>query len=69
MQFRAGRRPQSDPMTRAMLRLLVRTNVVLLALAGLAYIVWAERPDGTLFGVVLLGVAILAWQATARIGR
>jgi hypothetical protein len=52
-----------------MLRLIVRTNVVLLALAGLAYVVWAERPGGTLFGVVLFGVAILAWQASARLGR
>jgi hypothetical protein len=56
-------------MTRAMLRLIVRTNVVLLALAGLAYVVWAERPGGTLFGVVLFGVAILAWQGSARLGR
>jgi hypothetical protein len=52
-----------------MFRLVVRANVVLLAAAGLAYIVWAARPGGTLFGVALCGLAVLAWQATARVGR
>ena len=69
VHFHAGQHRRSDPMTGAMLRLVVRTNIVLLALAGLAYIIWAERPGGTAFGLVLCGVAIVAWQATARVGR
>ena len=56
-------------MTRAMLRLVIRTNVVLLGLAGLAYIVWAERPGGTVFGLGLCVLAVVAWQATAHVGR
>jgi hypothetical protein len=55
-------------MTRAMIRLAVRTNIVLLGLVGVVYVVWAERPRGTVFGSVLLVLAAIAWRASRRLG-
>jgi protein-S-isoprenylcysteine O-methyltransferase Ste14 len=36
------------PMTAAVLRAVLVTNVVLLVVVGVAYLVWAERPGGLL---------------------
>jgi protein-S-isoprenylcysteine O-methyltransferase Ste14 len=59
-------RSRSDPMTQAMIRLVVRTNVVLLGLFGLGYVAWAERPRGTIFGGGLVLLAIGIWFKTSK---
>ncbi len=58
----------ADPMTRAMVRLVVRTNIVLLAVVGLAYVVWGDEASGKVLGVVLCALAAVAWRTSRRLG-